>query len=131
VKIPKMKLSGNVEEDRELFDRELIRSRSLPCDERLEKLLSLTLDRSFCTDQQQARLLYEFCEWGKIEQLEPCPFCGNLKPEMFVPSGLVNGLSPDSWFYVQCPGCKAEGPPERNEGCAIDAWNGRASGEGE
>ena len=55
----------------------------------------------------------------------PCPFCGNTQATIF------EHFKDAHYFYANCIGCDAEGPPALSSKEARDAWNqrGRSSHE--
>ena len=61
-----------------------------------------------------------------MEELKPCPFCGNKEPILMRRAG-TNGWR--AWFYVLCDwndgGCGASGQWNHDKEEAVDAWNTR------
>ncbi|AOM39662.1 Lar family restriction alleviation protein [Xenorhabdus hominickii] len=55
----------------------------------------------------------------ETNKLKPCPFCNSEHAEM-------NSYSDDTWFFVQCTDCNANGPEEDTAANAEIAWNWRA-----
>lgn len=53
-----------------------------------------------------------------IDHPRPCPFCGTIRPCVFKTNGRFCPMS-----FIECYGCKAQGPTGLNLKEAVKLWN--------
>ena len=65
-----------------------------------------------------------------MAELKKCPFCGTTKQEEVFESLEIQAYDNDdgseTYWYVFCNGCGANGAVRKSEQEAIDAWNKRS-----